>query len=36
MRVELRPSTSQAFGRYIGAETVKWKEVVRVSGAKLD
>ena len=36
MGVELRPNSPQAFERYISAETVKWKEVVRVSGAKLD
>jgi tripartite-type tricarboxylate transporter receptor subunit TctC len=34
--VELRPNSPQAFERYISAETVKWKEVVRLSGAKLD
>ena len=36
MGVELRPNSPQAFESYISAETVKWKEVVRVSGAKLD
>ena len=36
MGVELRPNSPQAFERYISAETLKWKEVVRVSGAKLD
>lgn len=34
--VELRPDTPAAFDRYIKAETVKWKEVVRLSGAHLD
>ena len=36
MGVELRPNSPKAFESYISAETVKWKEVVRVSGAKLD
>jgi len=36
MGVELRPNSPQAFESYISAETIKWKEVVRVSGAKLD
>jgi tripartite-type tricarboxylate transporter receptor subunit TctC len=36
MGVELRPNSPQVFERYIAAETVRWKEVVRVSGAKLD
>ena len=36
MGVELRPISPKAFESYISAETVKWKEVVRVSGAKLD
>jgi tripartite-type tricarboxylate transporter receptor subunit TctC len=36
MGVELRPNSPQAFESYISAETMKWNEVVRVSGAKLD
>ncbi|WP_373070068.1 hypothetical protein [Gemmatimonas sp.] len=36
MKVELRPNTPQLFDHYIEAEAVKWKEVVRVSGVKLD
>jgi hypothetical protein len=36
MGVELRPNFPQAFESYISAETMKWKQVVRVSGAKLD
>ncbi|MCQ4158572.1 tripartite tricarboxylate transporter substrate binding protein [Roseomonas sp. GC11] len=33
---EPRPLDAAAFGRFIEAENAKWKEVVRVSGAKLD
>jgi tripartite-type tricarboxylate transporter receptor subunit TctC len=36
MGVELRPGTPQAFDRYIKAEAGKWKDVIRLSGAKLD
>jgi tripartite-type tricarboxylate transporter receptor subunit TctC len=36
MGVELRPNSPQAFESYISAETMTWKEVVRVSGATLD
>lgn len=34
--VELSPSTSAEFGRFITAETVKWADVIRRSGTKLD
>ena len=36
MGVELRPNTPAAFDAYIRLETAKWKDVVRLSGAKLD
>ena len=28
--------TPQDLGKFIAAETTKWKEIVRISGAKLD
>jgi tripartite-type tricarboxylate transporter receptor subunit TctC len=28
--------TPEALGKFLAAETIKWKEVVRISGAKLD
>ena len=34
--VELSPTTSAEFGRFIAAETVKWADVVKRSGTKLD
>lgn len=33
--VELSPTTSEAFGRFIGAETAKWADVIKRSGTKL-
>ena len=36
MGVELRPNTPAAFDAYIRSEAAKWKDVVRLSGAKLD
>ena len=34
--VDLTPMTSAEFGRFIASETVKWAEVIRRSGTKLD
>ena len=34
--VELSPMTSAEFGRFIASETVKWADVIRRSGTKLD
>ena len=34
--VELSPTTSAEFGRFIASETVKWADVIRRSGTKLD
>jgi len=34
--VELSPTTSAEFGRFIASETVKWAEVIKRSGTKLD
>jgi tripartite-type tricarboxylate transporter receptor subunit TctC len=34
--VELSPTTSAEFGRFIVSETVKWADVIRRSGTKLD
>lgn len=34
--VEVRPNTPQQFETYIKAENVKWKEVIKTSGARLD
>jgi tripartite-type tricarboxylate transporter receptor subunit TctC len=28
--------TPEALGKFIAAETTKWKEIVKISGAKLD
>jgi len=36
MGVELRPSSPAAFDAYIRSEATKWRDVVRLSGAKLD
>ena len=34
--VELSPTSSAEFGRFIASETVKWADVIRRSGTKLD
>jgi len=34
--VELSPTTSAEFGRFIASETVKWADVIKRSGTKLD
>jgi tripartite-type tricarboxylate transporter receptor subunit TctC len=34
--VELSPTTSAEFGRFIGSETTKWADVIRRSGTKLE
>jgi tripartite-type tricarboxylate transporter receptor subunit TctC len=34
--VELSPSTSAEFGRFIATETVKWADVIKRSGTKLE
>lgn len=34
--VELSPTTSAEFGRFIGSETVKWADVIKRSGTKLE
>lgn len=34
--VELSPTTSAEFGRFIASETVKWAEVIKRSGTKLE
>ena len=34
--VELSPTSSAAFGRFIASETVKWADVIKRSGTKLD
>jgi len=34
--VELSPTTSAEFGRFIVSETVKWADVIKRSGTKLD
>src|SRR5450755_3289241 len=34
--VELAPTTSAEFGRFIASETVKWADVIKRSGTKLD
>jgi tripartite-type tricarboxylate transporter receptor subunit TctC len=34
--VELTPTTSAEFGRFIASETVKWADVIKRSGTKLD
>ncbi|MEP6739418.1 MAG: tripartite tricarboxylate transporter substrate binding protein, partial [Caldimonas sp.] len=34
--VELSPSTSAEFGRFIASETVKWADVIKRSGTKLE
>ena len=34
--VELSPTTSAEFGRFIASETVKWADVIKPSGTKLD
>ena len=34
--VELSPSTAPEFGRFVGSETVKWADVIKRSGTKLE
>jgi len=34
--VELSPTTSAEFGRFIASETVKWADVIKRSGTKLE
>ena len=34
--VELSPTTSAEFGRFIASETIKWADVIKRSGTKLD
>jgi tripartite-type tricarboxylate transporter receptor subunit TctC len=34
--VELSATTSADFGRFIASETVKWADVIKRSGTKLD
>ena len=34
--VELSPTTSAEFARFIASETVKWADVIKRSGTKLE